>query len=280
MKGFLACALAMVPVACHRPLKKPLWLAFSYDEEVGCLGVHSLLERLAARPIKPALCLVGEPTEMQPVYGHKGKVALRCTVKGHACHSAYTPEGVNAINYAARLITFILEQDRQLATLSDSHFSPPFSTLHVGTVSGGRALNIVPDHCQFDMELRYLPQSPPEPVLKSIQDYAQDQLLPEMQQRQPDTSITFTELAAYPGLFTPPETPWVKQFIDWTGHTQATTVAFGTEAGLFEHCEIPTIICGPGSMVQGHKPDEFITAPQLQQCLTLLEKVITYLCDE
>ncbi|WP_241622931.1 acetylornithine deacetylase [Rosenbergiella australiborealis] len=274
MKGFIACMLALVAQVDQARLQRPLWLALSYDEEVGCLGVHGLLDELAQRPVKPELCLVGEPTSMQPVNGHKGKVALRCQIVGHECHSAYTPQGVNAINYAAQLIHFILKRDERLAEEVNPAFDPPFSTLHIGTITGGGALNIVPNHCQFDMELRYLPQHSPDTVIDDIKAYANHTLVPQMQQRFSGSAIAFNTLAAYPALYVAQSEPWVQRLLKWTQQTATTTVAFGTEAGLFHQQGITTVVCGPGSMAQGHKPDEYIEDAQIQQCLQLLVKMV------
>ena len=280
MKGFIACCLTIIAAIDPQRLKKPLWLGLSYDEEVGCLGVQSLLEHLALQKIKPELCLVGEPTSMHPVNGHKGKIALRCRVVGKECHSAYTPQGVNAIHYAARMIHFILEQEKQLVKSGDPRFDPPFSTLHVGTMSGGEALNIVPSHCQFDMELRYLPQQSPHPVVDSIKTYATEKLLPTMREISPHCDISFKTLAAYPGLHLDEKAPWLKRVLQWTKRSSPHTVAFGTEGGLYQASGITSLICGPGSMDQGHKPDEYIEKDQLRECLALLECIIQHLYDE
>ncbi|RLM16215.1 acetylornithine deacetylase (ArgE) [Gibbsiella quercinecans] len=207
MKSWLAAVLALVPRLCAAPLRLPVWLAFSYDEEVGCKGVHSLLAELEHLPSQPAACIVGEPTSMRPVLGHKGKIAVRCEVTGFACHSAYTPTGVNAIEYAVRIMQQLMALAQTLHQQQNLAFDPPFSTLQTGVIAGGKALNIVPAHCQFDFEIRTLP---PPAALQ--------------------------------------------------------TVAFGTEGGLFQQHGVPTLVCGPGAMDQGHKPDEFITLEQLQAC--------------
>lgn len=280
MKGFVACCLAMIAEIDPQQLKKPLWLGLSYDEEVGCLGVHQLLEHLATQPIIPALCLVGEPTSMHPVNGHKGKIALRCQIKGKECHSAYTPQGVNAVHYAARLIHFILEQEKRLTKNCDPRFDPPFSTLQVGTISGGEALNIVPNFCQFEMELRYLPQQSPSQVVDGIKTYARQQLVPSMRESSADCDISFKTLAAYPGLYLDEMTPWLQRLLHWTQHSTPHTVSFGTEGGLYQASGITSIICGPGSMEQGHKPDEYIEKDQLRQCLGLLGRIIHYLYEQ
>ncbi len=272
MKGFIASVLAAVPGLTRRRLRLPVHLAFSYDEEVGCLGVRPMLERMQQRPHKPLLCLIGEPTELRPVLGHKGKLAMRCQVRGAACHSAYAPYGVNAIEYAARLIGKLGEIGSRLAQPEhhDPRFDPPFSTVQTGTIQGGRALNIVPAECQFDFEVRTLPGYDAQAVVDQLQGYARDQLLPQMQAVQADTGIALQPLSAYPGLATAVDSEAAELLALLSGSREFGTVAFGTEGGLFHQAGIPTVVCGPGSMDQGHKPDEFISLEQLHACDALL----------
>lgn len=272
MKGFIASVLAAVPGLVRRELRIPIHLAFSYDEEVGCLGVRPMLERLQQRPHKPLLCLIGEPTELRPVLGHKGKLAMRCQVRGAACHSAYAPYGVNAIEYAARLIGKLGEIGGQLARPEhhDPRFDPPFSTVQTGTIKGGRVLNIVPADCEFDFEVRTLPEFDAQAVVDELQRYAQDQLLPQMQAVQADTGIALQPLSAYPGLATAADSEAAELLALLSGSRAFGTVAFGTEGGLFHQAGIPTVVCGPGSMDQGHKPDEFISLEQLRACDAML----------
>lgn len=276
MKGFIACVLASVEAFCAQPLRMPLHLAFSYDEEVGCLGVRSLVDYLQASPEKPALCVIGEPTEMQPVYGHKGKLAMRCCVEGHACHSAYAPQGVNAISYASKLINRLDSLGETLAQHQDTRFSPAFSTLQVGTIQGGAALNIVPQSCWFDFEIRYLPGARPEMVTEALMDYAQ-QLLPPMRQIAETSNIRFTPLSHYPGLLSDPQSDFAHWLAQWCGSESFATVAFGTEGGLFDEIGVATLICGPGSMAQGHKPDEYITLSQIDRCRQMLENLCVWM---
>lgn len=270
MKGFLACVLASVPDFVAQPLRMPLHLAFSYDEEVGCLGVRSLVAHLKASKEKPAMCIVGEPTEMRPVYGHKGKLAMRCQVQGHACHSAYTPQGVNAIEYAAKLINKLTLLGSQLTATQNRCFDPPYSTLQVGTIHGGTALNIVPQDCQFDFEIRHLPGVLVDPVMSELQQYAEEELLPAMRQVAASSDIRFQPLSQYPGLFTDRQSDFARWLAQWCSSDEFTTVAFGTEGGLFDEAGVATLICGPGSMAQGHKPDEYVSAEQLERCMTML----------
>ena len=275
MKGFIASVLAAVPVFLKRTLKLPIHLAFSYDEEVGCLGVRSMLAELEKRPLTPRMCLIGEPTELKPVLGHKGKLAMRCQVKGAACHSAYAPNGVNAIEYAARLIGRLGEIGVQLAQPEhhDRRFDPPFSTVQTGLIKGGRALNIVPAECEFDFEVRTLPGFDAYEVANELQTFADVELLPRMRSVQPNTGIRLQPLSAYPGLATPPDSEVARLLALLSGSTEFGTVAFGTEGGLFDQAGIPTVVCGPGSMDQGHKADEFITLEQLTRCDEMLARL-------
>ncbi|NVZ65205.1 acetylornithine deacetylase [Pseudomonas gingeri] len=269
MKGYIACVLAA-------PLRMPVHIALSYDEEVGCLGVRSLLAELAQRPHKPLLCIIGEPTELKPVLGHKGKLAMRCDVHGAACHSAYAPQGVNAIEYAAELIGELGRIGSRLraAHLHDPRFDPPFSTVQTGVISGGKALNIVPADCRFDFEVRALPSQDPRDVAQQLAQYAEHQVLPKMQAVDAGSSIRFSQLSAYPGLATDPQSQAAQLIAQFCGSSDFSTVAFGTEGGLFDAIGIPTVVCGPGSMDQGHKPDEFVSVEQLQACDAMLARLI------
>ena len=279
MKGFIASVLAAVPGFLERELKQPVHLAFSYDEEVGCLGVRPMLAELERRAHKPALCLIGEPTELKPVLGHKGKLAMRCQVKGAPCHSAYAPYGVNAIQYAARMIGRLEEIGEQLAQPQhhDERFDPPFSTVQTGVIKGGRALNIVPAECEFDFEVRALPGFDANQVADELLTYAEAELLPKMRAVQSDTDIRLQPLSAYPGLATSPDSEAARLLALLSGSNEFGTVAFGTEGGLFDKAGIPTVVCGPGSMDQGHKPDEFVTVEQLHQCDAMLARLGDYI---
>ncbi|MCO7513874.1 acetylornithine deacetylase [Pseudomonas guariconensis] len=279
MKGFIASVLAAVPAMLAEPLKVPVHLAFSYDEEVGCLGVRSMLAALEQRPHKPRLCLIGEPTELKPVLGHKGKLAMRCQVHGAACHSAYAPYGVNAIEYAARLIGRLGEIGDGLARPEqhDTRFDPPFSTVQTGVIKGGRALNIVPAECEFDFEVRALPGFEAQAVVDQLQTYAEAELLPRMRAVDAGSDIRLQPLSAYPGLATPADSEAAQWVALLSGSSEFTTVAFGTEGGLFDQAGIPTVVCGPGSMDQGHKPDEYLSVEQLQGCDAMLGRLLAYL---
>ncbi|MGF6546138.1 acetylornithine deacetylase [Paraburkholderia youngii] len=279
MKGYIASVLAAVPAFLRLKLDVPVHLAFSYDEEVGCLGVRPMLAELEKRAHKPRMCLIGEPTELKPVLGHKSKLAMRCHVKGAACHSAYAPQGVNAIQYAARLIHRLEQIGDELAQPEhhDARFDPPFSTVQTGVIKGGRALNIVPAECEFDFEVRGVPGFDPTRVVDKLQSYAATELLPKMRAVQPDTDVRVQMLNAYPGLATSPDSDAARLLAMLSGSEEYETVAFGTEGGLFTQAGIPTVVCGPGSMDQGHKPDEFITVEQLNRCDAMFARLAEHL---
>lgn len=266
MKSWLAAVLALVPQLVAQPLRLPVWLAFSHDEEVGCKGVPALLAHLARVPVLPAACIVGEPTNMRPILGHKGKIALRCEVTGLAGHSAYTPQGVNAIEYAVRIIQQLMALAEKLKTQQNLAFDPPFSTLQTGVIRGGEVLNIVPAHCQFDFEIRTLPGVDAQSLVDEIESECQQHLLPEMQRVSPDCRITFSPLSHYPGLQSESSDALAAVLHLLPPPDSLCTVAFGTEGGLFQQMGIPTVVCGPGDMAQGHKADEFIRLDQLAEC--------------
>ncbi len=277
MKGFIACVLAGLPAMCAKPLQTPLHFAFSYDEEIGCVGAKQLASALDGFEVKPRIGIIGEPTSMSMVLAHKGKLSYRVTFDGLSCHSAYISSGVNAVEYAAELIAFIRKmnarvQERQ--TLDDS-YTVPHSTFHVGNVRGGTALNIVPNQCQFEFEIRNLPQQDLDALAHEIRHYARDVLLVDMRARFPAADIRFEELSRYPGLHTDPASTVIAYTrainpVDAIGEN----VSFGTEAGLFDEIGINCLVCGPGSIDQAHKPDEFISREQLQICDRMIENLV------
>jgi len=285
MKGYLASVLAAVPAFVERPLAVPVHLAFSYDEEIGCVGVRPLLAELQRRGFRPGVCVIGEPTLMQPVLGHKGKMAMRCCVRGAACHSAYAPYGVNAIQYAARLIGKLEEIGAELAQPAqrDARFDPPFTTVQTGLIRGGRALNIVPEDCEFDFEVRGVPGFDISSVAARLEAYANATLLPQMRTVEAGTGIRLEALNAYPGLATDPSSDAARLIAKLSGvpHDEQYfgTVAFGTEGGLFDAIGIPAVVCGPGSMDQGHKPDEYVTLEQMMRCDAMMARLAVYLAE-
>ena len=257
----------MAPHFATAPLRQPLHLAFSYDEEVGCLGVRSLIEDLSNLPVKPALCIVGEPTEMGVIVGHKGKKSVTCTVHGKEGHSALNHKGVNAVEIAADLVSkirSIQKRIRQDGPFEDG-YDPPYTTVHTGVMHGGTALNIIPRQCQFEFEIRNLPSHNPETIMAELRGHAQD-LVPDMLAVDMATGIMFDERNTTVGLSVSEDSEPAKLACHLTGHNHTSKVAFTTEAGLFAAAGIPAVVCGPGSISQAHRPDEFITLDQVAKC--------------
>jgi acetylornithine deacetylase len=283
MKSYIAAALAMTPRFLAADLKSPVHFALTYDEEIGCLGVRGLIADLARAGIKPAGCVIGEPTGMQPVVAHKGKRAYKCCFRGREAHSALTPQGVNAIEYAARLVVYIrhLADRMRDCETRDNGFDVPFTTLQTGVIKGGTAANIVPRDCEVHFEFRYLPGVDPEALEREIKSYAERVLLPEMRAVDPATFISFETKAEIPGL-NPAVERTEQDRVTSLAQTLARNasiakVAFATEAGLFQRAGIPSIICGPGSIGEAHKPNEFITLEQVALCESFMERLLAEL---
>lgn len=276
MKGFLACCLAKVPAMVKAPLKKPLHIAFSHDEEVGCIGVRALLQELKDKGVPAEACFVGEPTDMQVVLAHKSKASYRVEFTGLSCHSSLAPHGVNAVHYAARFVTKIEEMARALADgPRDDLFDLPFSTAHTGVLRGGTALNIVPDHCELMFEFRVLPRESLAACVEEIKRYAMEELLPEMRQTHPAANIEFIPYSEIPGLDTPEDAPVTSLAKRLAGRNDIAKVAYGTEGGLFQTMlGVPTVVVGPGSIEQAHKPDEFVRISELEKCGRFLDQLI------
>ena len=279
MKSFLAIALTLAPQFKARGLHTPLHFAFSYDEELGCLGVRRLIADFANLPIKPRLCIVGEPTGMKIVAGHKGKRGFLCQVHGHECHSALA-QGVNAVEAAAEMIAHIKAMQRRIRAEGpfDAAYEPPYTTLHTGLIEGGSALNIVPRHCRFEFEIRSLPQHDVELLTREITDYAKRELEPEMKAVAAECGFDFTVTTDTDGFDLPADDEAVKLVTALTGDNRTGRVSFGTEAGLFNRAGIPTVVCGPGLIEQAHKPDEFIALDQVAQGELFMRRLMAQLC--
>ena len=272
MKGFVACAIEAALNAARRPLKTPLHLAFSYDEEIGCMGVRSLIDLLQAAPHRPRFCIVGEPTGMAVATGHKGKIALRATCTGREGHSALAPMALNALHLAADFIISLRAVQADIAAngASDDDYDVPYTTVHAGIVKGGVQVNIVPNNATVDFEIRSLAQDDTDALIARLRAAAEGIVAPHRAQF-PEAAITIERLWDYPGLGTPPGAEVVRFVQSLTGANGTIKVAFGTEGGLFDaRLGIPTVICGPGSMAQGHKPDEFVSLDQIDRCRAML----------
>ena len=275
MKGFLACVLSLVPLLARTPREKPVHLAFSYDEEIGCVGVRDLITQLSGDGIRPSLCLVGEPTEMRAVIGHKGGRAYRCRIAGLEAHSSLAPHGVNAVEFAAELISFLRRLGKELAEgPRDEDFDLPYSTISVGMIEGGSAINIVANHCTFVFEYRNLAAIDQQAVFARIKAFADEELLPQMQKVWPKARIDFEPIYEYPAHELARDHPAVTSIIALLGEADNGKVAFGTEAGLFQRdLGVPSVVCGPGQIGVAHKPDEFVTQTQLDLCREFLRKL-------
>ncbi len=276
MKGFVACALAAAMRAARRPLRAPLHLALSYDEEVGCIGVRRLIEVLAEAPVRPAFCIVGEPTSMAVATGHKGKTALRATCVGREAHSALAPLAVNAVHLGCDLVSAIRARQAEIADEGerDGDYDVPYTTLHVGRLSGGTALNIVPNRCEVEFEIRNLAADDPDRLVEGLRADAA-RIAAAARERAAEADIRIEVENSYPGLGTAPDAAVVAFVKSLTGANATTKVAFGTEGGLLsERLGIPTVVCGPGSMAQGHRPDEYVAEEQMARCDAMLEALL------
>ncbi len=272
MKGFIAVALALVPrLLARQAAPAPVHLALSYDEEVGCLGVRGLIKDLQDSGLQAAGCIVGEPTGMALVLGHKGAQAWRCCVRGREAHSSLAPTGVNAIENAAELIVAIRRYAEQLRQTEAPNpgFDVPHTTMQTAWIQGGIATNVVPRDCEFRIDMRHLAATDPGALIGHLQAHARDLLLPRMRATAPEADIQFERLGEIPPFDTPPDSPLVQRVRRHLGrHADDAPryMGFGTEAGLFQRIGIPALICGPGFIDQAHKPDEFIALDQLNHC--------------
>lgn len=276
MKGFIACALAMVPTWVKTPLQQPIYFGFSYDEEVGCVGAPALIKRFYEHYSTTAHVIVGEPTSMQPVVAQKGATNLRTTVVGREAHSSQVNQGTSAIHVAARLVTFI--EDTMAALVEegnvDEAFNVPHTSLHVGKIKGGTAINIMARECQFEWEIRHLPTETFEEVFARFEAYA-DALSAELRARGKDVQITTEPLnVTVPGLADQDNHAVLRLAKDHLpGECCNHAVAYATEAGQFQGQGLQTIILGPGSIAQAHQPDEYIEKSELEACLEFMDRL-------
>ncbi len=278
MKSFSAVGLAFVPEFLRGGLSRPLHFALSYDEEVGCIGVRRLIADIVARGLRPAGCIVGEPTGMELVVAHKGKKGWRCRVRGLEAHSSLTPSGVNAVQVACEIVAFIAQRARTLRDTGrrDDAYDVPYSTVHVGTIRGGTALNIVPRDCTFDFEIRHLPFDDPDAFIADVRAFAAT-LLPEMHAVDPGTSIEFDALSTLPGFDAGDDSDIAalgRACAESSGHGK---VSFGTEASLFHGADVPTLICGPGHIAQAHQPNEWVAIEQVARCEAFMRRLAAHL---
>ena len=279
MKGFIGVALAQAPkfVAAlnDNRLDAPLHYSLSYDEEIGCIGVRGLIRDLEENNIRPAGCLVGEPTSMQPIIAHKSMNRFRCAVHGREAHSSYVTHGVNAIEYAARLVVFVRQIADRLAQIEtrDYGFTVPYSTLSTGLIQGGIAANVIPKDCVFQFDMRTLPNTSPDALHREIRAYA-EHLAREMQKVDDKSGIDLEWVSQTVGLAAAETDAIVQWAMQLSGNSQAGKVSYGTEAGLFQKMGVPTVICGPGDIAQAHRPNEFVTLEQLAHCEKFMDRIL------
>ena len=283
MKGFIACALSLLPAATKLSqagkLRRPLHVALSFDEEVGCLGAPLILADLAERGINPEYCIVGEPTNMTMVVAHKGISVYRCRVHGKSAHSSLTAQGVNAISYASRLIGFVDTLADEISTRDDNDalFDVPYSTLSVGTIQGGTATNIVPNLCEFTFDYRNLPHMTQEDVIVPIQAHIQT-LREQMQARAPEADIELQQEESVPAMTDADSSALQALVSALTADNKRHKVAYATEGGQFTNAGIPTVICGPGSIEQAHKADEYVPLSDMERCDGFLQRLLESCC--
>ena len=280
MKGFIGAVLAQVPELLRRRLAQPVHLALSFDEELGCLGAPLMLRQLKERGVRPAGCIVGEPTNMQLVVAHKGYTAYRCGIKGVAAHSSIPSTGVNAIEYAVQVVDFIRglsEQLREQGAL-DSTYDVPYSTALTNSISGGGVLNSVPELCELEFTFRYLPGVDAEQLIDQIRQHVDTVLLPQMRRAEGDDAvrIDFQRIVHAPDFRAEEAAQFTRFMRQLLRDEQTRKVAYGTEAGLFQHEGVPTVVCGPGDINQAHRRNEYISLTQIERC----EQFLSQLSDE
>ncbi len=275
MKGFIAVCLAMAPVFRRTNLQRPVHFAFTYDEEVGCIGVHGLLQDVIANLPLPDAVVVGEPTSMKIIGGHKGSRSYQTVFKGVPAHSSDPSLGVNSIMAAARLVSYLesMQQDLVDNAKPDSAFDPPCSTIDLGIINGGTANNIIPEYTTVQWGFRLLPDDDADQLQQQVFDFIERQIVTDMKAQSPqagaDTKVTNTVIP----LLADEQSPAEQLIRHLTGLNESSVVSFGTEAGAFQHANIPAVVFGPGSITQAHQADEFIEIDQLGQCVNFMCKL-------
>lgn len=279
MKAFIACCLRMFHAAAERRLSTPVHLALSYDEEVGCVGVRRLIDMLKGLSVRPRFCIVGEPTSLQVVTAHKGKIGRHVDCRGREAHSSLAPLAVNAIYLAVDLIGEIRALQKEIASGGhrDGDYEIPYSTLHAGNIAGGEVINIVPNRCSFDYEIRFIPEDDPKPIVRQI-EVAAERILKEARKTYPGADIRFTETPGYPALNTSSDSEVVAFVKALTRGNSTGKISFGTEGGLYQQeLGLPTVVCGPGNIAVAHKPDEYVEASQIAACDAFLDRLLLHL---
>ena len=272
MKGFIACTLALAPFFASQNLKKPIHFSFTYDEETACQGAPIMLKELKKRNVKCSICIVGEPTSMKAIQAHKGCSEYSTYFTGLAGHGSAPDKGVNAVEYASRYINKLMELREELKKRvpKNSVFTPPYSTIQIGGIKGGLARNVIADQCTVDWEMRPVIPEDGKFVTENIEAYAKNVLLPEMRKVYPKANIKKEIIGEIIGFTKEEKSDAVNLACNLTGDNSRDVVSFGTEAGLFQELGISTVVCGPGSIEQAHKIDEYVSFDQLKLCLKML----------
>jgi acetylornithine deacetylase len=278
MKSFSAVILALLPEFQKRRLKTPIHIALSYDEEVGCLGVRPMIAEIVKSVPTPKLAIIGEPTDMKVVNAHKGIRSFRTTVTGRETHSSQTDKGVNAVMVAAELIMYLDQLAEEMRKIGDpsGRFDPPYTSVQASVIEGGTALNILARHCSFLWEFRYLPGTSRDDIYERFVAHTQQNVLPRLRRIAPETDIVTTVRSHVPALVAADGCPAETLAKQLTGRNHAEAVAYGTEAGLFQEADIPSVICGPGNIQQAHKPNEFIELSQVDACVAFIRRLIDH----
>ena len=278
MKGFIACALAFAPIFASARLKRPIHFAFSYDEEVGCLGAPAMIDAIMKQSPKPAIVFVGEPTDMKVVTAHKGLFSMRVCVHGQAGHSSLVNDGACAVTHAVPLMQYLVDTaaDMKAAAPKDSPFDPPYGTLTIGRVQGGVAANILAAEASFVTLIRPAPWDDTDAIETGLRDLA-SRIQTDMQTGAPDASIIIDTRSDVPAFSREPDGAAERLARQLTGDNASHVVSYGTEAGQFQHAGLSVVVCGPGSISQAHQPDEFIEIAQMDQCCVFMERLVRHL---
>jgi len=275
MKGFIAAATAMAPYFADQVTNRPIHFAFTYDEEVGCFGAQALVDSLKRKGLRPGVAIIGEPTSMRIIEGHKGCYEYTTHFCGMAGHGSAPDRGVNAVEYAARYVNRLLDLKDALRARapSGSRFDPPWTTINTGSLKGGVAHNVIASNASIEWEMRPVQASDAQFVKDDLREYCETVLLPTMRSICPEAEITTEVIGEVEGL-EPADLNEAKDILmELTGANQADVVPFGTEAGIFQSYGMSAVVCGPGSIDQAHKPDEYVTLDQLQQCIDMLGRL-------
>nr|WP_281954118.1 acetylornithine deacetylase [Pseudophaeobacter arcticus] len=279
MKGFIAATLALAPSYAAQVSTRPIHFAFTYDEEVGCFGAQHLAADLQGRGLTPGVAIIGEPTEMRVIEGHKGCYEYSTHFHGLEGHGSAPDLGINAVEYAVRYVAELLQLKQRLRGMAPaaSRFDPPWTTVNVGALQGGVAHNVIASKAQVDWEMRPVCAGDADFVKTALRQLCENELLPEMRQIYPEADITLETIGEVAGLVPMDQNEARRIMAELTGANGADLVAFGTEAGIFQALGMDVVVCGPGSIAQAHKADEYLALDQLDQCLTVLQRLGGYL---